>query len=125
MRQKAVEKFKENIRNITRRNNGRSLQETIGELNALLRGTVNYYAKPYTHVLQTLFVWDKWIRHRLRYLKFKRTRLGVKQRRQTSRRWFQRKGLLAMHALALSKNATFPATGTGCGIARCEKFARR
>ena len=125
MRQKAVEKFKENVRIITRRNNGRSLQETIGELNALLRGTLNYFAKPYTNVLGTLFVWDKWIRHRLRYWKYKRTRLGVTQRRQTSRRWFDRKGLVSMHELALSKNATFPAMGIGCGIARCEKFARR
>ena len=113
MRQKAVEKFKDNVRNITRRNNGRSLPETIEELNALLRGTVNYYAKPYTHVLGKLFVWDKWVRHRLRYWKFKRTRLGVKQRRQTSVRWFEKKGLVTMHALALSKNATFPKMGIG------------
>jgi len=113
MRQKAVEKFKENVRKITRRNNGRSLPETIEELNARLRGTVNYYAKPYTHVLGKLFVWDKWVRHRLRYWKYKRTRLGVKQRRQTSVRWFEKKGLVTMHALALSKNATFPTMGIG------------
>jgi len=113
MRQKAVEKFKDNVRNITQRNQGRSLKMIIDDLNPLLRGTVNYYAKPYTHVLGKLFVWDKWVRHRLRYCKFKRTRLGVKQRRRTSIRWFESKGLLSMHALALSKNATFPTMGTG------------
>jgi len=103
MRQKAVEKFKEKVRHITRRTNGKSLDETIRELNTLLRGTVNYYAKPYTRVLQQFRVWDKWVRHRLRYWKFKRTRLGYKHRYRTSIRWFEKKGLVSMYALACQR----------------------
>jgi group II intron reverse transcriptase/maturase len=94
MRQKATEKFKEKVRHITRRTNGKSLDQTIAELNTLLRGVVNYYAKPYTRVRQQCRLWDKWVRHRLRYWKFKRTRIGYAQRRRTSIRWFNRKGLV-------------------------------
>jgi group II intron reverse transcriptase/maturase len=103
IRHKAVEKFKENVRNITRRNNGKNLNQTIAELNPLLRGTVNYYAQPYTHVRQTMRNWDKWVRHRLRYHKHKRTRLGFQQRRRTSNRWFERKGLVSMFELACQR----------------------
>lgn len=100
MRQKAAEKFKEKVRHITRRTNGKNLDQTIAELNALLRGVVNYYAKPYTRVREQFRLWDKWTRHRLRYWKFKRTRIGYAQRRRTSIRWFNRKGLVSMHELA-------------------------
>jgi len=103
MRQKAAEKFKEKIRNLTRRTNGKSLAQMIEVLNPLLRGTVNYFAKPYTHVRQTFFVWDKWVRHRVRYWKFKRTRLGFKQRRRTSLRWMKNKGLISMYELACQR----------------------
>lgn len=103
MRQKAAEKFKEKVRHITRRTNGKSLDQTIAELNALLRGVVNYYAKPYTRVRQQFRVWDKWVRHRLRYWKFKRARIGPKQRCRTSIRWFTRKGLVSMHELACQR----------------------
>lgn len=103
MRQKAAEKFKEKIRNLTRRTNGKSLAQMLEELNPLLRGTVNYFAKPYTHVRQTFFVWDKWVRHRVRYWKFKRARLGFKQRRQTSLAWMKNKGLVSMYELACQR----------------------
>jgi group II intron reverse transcriptase/maturase len=103
MRQKAAEKFKEKVRHITRRTNGKSLDQTIAELNALLRGVVNYYAKPYTRVRQQFRVWDKWVRHRLRYWKYRRARIGFKQRRRTSIRWFTRKGLVSMHELACQR----------------------
>jgi len=103
MRQKATEKFKEKVRQITRRTNGKNLDETIAELNALLRGVVNYYAKPYTRVRQQFRVWDKWVRHRLRYWKYRRARIGFAQRRRTSRRWFNRKGLVSMHEVACQR----------------------
>lgn len=103
IRHKAAEKFKEKIRNITRRTNGKSLHEMVDELNALMRGTVNYFAKPYTKTRQSFFMWDKWVRHRVRYWKFKRTRLGFKPRRLTSRHWFERKGLVSMYELACQR----------------------
>lgn len=111
IRKKAQEKFKDEVRMITKRTNGKSIQQTIELLNPLLRGTANYYAKPYTNVRYTLDRWDRWVRHRLRYHKFRRTRLGFKQRRRTTNKWFARKGLISMHALALSKNVEKPGTG--------------
>lgn len=115
MRQKAAEKFKEKVRHITRRTNGKSLGQTIGELNALLCGVVNYYAKPYTRVREQFRTWDKWVRHRLRYWKYRRTRLGAKQRRRTSIRWFTRKGLVSMHALACHRTLGSLRWGTARG----------
>lgn len=111
IRKKAQEKFKEKVRTITKRSNGMNIPQTIERLNPLLRGTVNYYAKPYTNVRYVLDRWDRWVRHRLRYHKFRRTRLGIKQRKRTTNKWFAQKGLIAMHALALSKNELIPATG--------------
>ena len=116
IRKKAQEKFKDKVRKITKRSNGKNIQQTIELLNPLLRGTVNYFAKPYTNVRHTnvrhtFDRWDKWVRHRLRYHKFRRTRLGIKQRKRTTNKWIARKGLICMHALALSKNVEIPATG--------------
>jgi len=107
IRQKAAEKFKEKIRNITRRTNGKSLRQMIDELNPLLRGTVNYYAKPYTKTRESFYIWDKWVRHRVRYWKFRRTRLGFKQRWQTSIRWMKKKGLVSMHELACQRTSCY------------------
>lgn len=104
IRKKAQEKFKDKVRIITKRTNGKNIQQTIEMLNPLLRGTVNYYAKPYTNVRYILDRWDRWVRHRLRYHKFRRTRLGLKKRMRTPNKWCARKGLITMHALALSKN---------------------
>lgn len=115
MRQKAVEKFKEKVRHITRRTNGKSLDQTIAELNPLMRGVVNYYAKPYTRVLQRYRDWDKWVRHRLRYWKFKRTRISAEQRRRTSNRRYARKGLLSMYELACQRTQGSLKRGTDLG----------
>jgi len=111
IRKKAQEKFKDNVRMITKRTNGKNIQQTIELLNPLLRGTVNYYAKPYTNVRYRLDRWDRWVRHRLRYHKFRRARLGFKQRSKTTNKWFANKGLISMYALALAKNVKVPATG--------------
>ena len=103
IRHKAAEKFKEKIRNLTRRTNGKSLHQMIDELNPLLRGMVNYFAKPYTKTRHSFCIWDKWVRHRVRYWKFRRTRLGFKQRKQTSLRWMKKKGLVSMYELACQR----------------------
>ena len=115
MRQKAVEKFKEKVRHITRRTNGKNLDQTLAELNPLLRGVVNYYAKPYTRVLQCCRDWDKWVRHRLRYWKFKRARINAHQRRRTSNRRYARKGLLSMYELACQRTQGSLQWGTDLG----------
>ena len=44
-KQKKPDKFDESIKQITKRNRGVSAERMIGELNAYLRGWVNYYAR--------------------------------------------------------------------------------
>jgi len=71
----SLERAKERVRQITRRNRGVSLPDVIGELNQFLTGWVAYfrYAKCKSH-LQRL---DEWIRRKLRCLRLKqRKRAG-------------------------------------------------
>ena len=44
-REKSLDKLKARIREITKRNRGVSLERVIAELNSLLRGWINYYAR--------------------------------------------------------------------------------
>ena len=71
----SLERARERVRQITRRNRGVSLPEVIDELNSFLTGWVAYfrYAKCKSH-LQRL---DEWIRRKLRCLRLKqRKRAG-------------------------------------------------
>lgn len=70
----SVEKFKDKVRKITKRNRGKSLKSIIAELNLVTRGWGNYMsiAKSPT-TLKTL---DGWIRRRLRCYR-------IKQRKRT------------------------------------------
>jgi RNA-directed DNA polymerase len=66
---KSIERFKEKVRKITRRNRGVKLEKVIEELNPLLRGWVSYYrhASAKGH-LQRL---DEWIRRKVRCFRLK------------------------------------------------------
>jgi RNA-directed DNA polymerase len=66
---KALARFKARVKALTRRNQGRSLEQVIATLNLYLRGWVGYFGFCQTpKVLRTL---DSWIRHRLRCLQWK------------------------------------------------------
>lgn len=70
MREKSKEKFKDAIRNITRRS--RNLDtEVIGKLNQVIRGTVSYFANSLTSTIRQFSKMDTWIRMRLRCMKYK------------------------------------------------------
>lgn len=70
MREKSVEKFKEAVRAKTIRS--RNLDtKAIEELNRVIRGTVNYFALPITTIIEQLKKLDRWIRVRLRSMKYK------------------------------------------------------
>jgi len=61
---KALERFKERIRELTQRSKGISMERRLGELNTYLRGWIGYFRLADTEsVIQDL---DKWIRRRLR-----------------------------------------------------------
>jgi group II intron reverse transcriptase/maturase len=71
MRTKKVEAFKAKVRSLTRRSY--NLDATvIGKLNAVIRGTANYFAREWSACGDMYRSLDRWIRMRLRCMKFKR-----------------------------------------------------
>jgi len=67
--EQSVEKMKNNVRRITKRNRGRSLERVITELNEKLGGWINYFKlidRP-----EQLKGLDSWIRHKLRCYRLK------------------------------------------------------
>ena len=71
---KSLEKMKRRVRQITRRNGGRSISHVILELRRYLLGWKAYFRLADTpNVFKEL---DKWIRHRLRALQLKQWKTG-------------------------------------------------
>ena len=66
---KSMQRLKNRIRAITKRNRGRSTERVIAELNTLIRGWVAYYslAECKTFLART----DEWMRHKLRCYRLK------------------------------------------------------
>jgi len=71
MRPKSVEKFKTKIRELTPRHHNLD-QGTITKLNRVIRGTANYFATTFSACGDLFRGLDRWIRMRLRCMKFKR-----------------------------------------------------
>ncbi len=66
---KRLKKFKDKIRRVTRRNQGRNIDEIIKELNPVLRGWINYFrAADCKKLIRNLMAW---IRRRLRMKKMR------------------------------------------------------
>jgi group II intron maturase len=63
-RQKSVDRFKDQIRSLTRRSAPVRLREMIEAINPIIRGWVNYYRK--AHVRKLFHRLDGWIERRLR-----------------------------------------------------------
>lgn len=94
MRPKSVEKFKAKIRELTRRCHNLDA-EVIAKLNQVIRGTANYFATDFSTCVGLCEQLDKWIRMRLRSMKFKRR--SIEDNRRIRRRGFEKKlGLLSM-----------------------------
>jgi RNA-directed DNA polymerase len=79
MRPKSVEKFKDKIRELTPRHHNLDA-EVVKKVNAVVRGTANYFDTPFSDVCDKFRTLDRWIRMRLRCMKFKRKR-GTDNRR--------------------------------------------
>lgn len=71
MREKSVEKFKNKVRKLTQRSRNMD-NEVIQKLNRVIRGTANYFAKPFSHNRWLFGHLDAWIRKRLRCMKYNR-----------------------------------------------------
>jgi len=94
MRSKSLEKFKTKIRELTRRCNNLSAQ-VIEKLNQVIRGTANYFATDFSTCVKLYQKLDKWIRMRVRCMKFKRKLKSDNSRLKIGT--FERKlGLLTM-----------------------------
>lgn len=96
-RTKSLRKFKDQIRERTRRANGHSLSTIITELNAIIRGWFEYFKHCSHKVFQRL---DGWIRRRIRsILRTRQGRRGI-ARGKDYLRWrnayFQQLGLFTM-----------------------------
>ena len=96
MRPKAVEKFKTKIRELTPRSHNLDAR-VIAKLNRVIRGTANYFATTFADVGDRFRGLDRWIRMRLRCMKYQR-----KSRRDNGRlrlERFRRLGLLFLSDL--------------------------
>jgi RNA-directed DNA polymerase len=72
---KAVKRFKERVRELTRRTRGVSIERMTEELNRYLRGWIGYFGKCQTpSVLQGL---EEWVRRRLRSVIWKQWKRGT------------------------------------------------
>jgi len=71
MRTKSVENFKTKVQGLTRRSHNLDA-EVIAKLNAVIRGTANYFATEWSACGDMYRTLDRWIRMRLRCMKFKR-----------------------------------------------------
>jgi RNA-directed DNA polymerase len=73
MRPKSVQKFKTKIRELTPRHHNLD-HDVVRKVNAVVRGTANYFATPFSQVRDLFRTLDRWIRMRIRCMKFKRKR---------------------------------------------------
>jgi group II intron reverse transcriptase/maturase len=91
MRPKAVEKFKDKIRELTPRHHNLD-QEVVTKVNAVVRGTAHYFATSFSRCWSQFRVLDRWLRMRIRCMKFKRKWLSDNWRMQ--RKHLRRLGLV-------------------------------
>jgi len=71
MRAKSVEKYKAKIRDLTPRHHNLD-QEVVVQVNAVIRGTANYFATSFSSCVSRFRALDGWLRMRIRAMKFKR-----------------------------------------------------
>jgi len=71
----SVARLKEKVRQLTKRNRGRSLERTVSELNSLIRGWVAYFRM--AQAKGTMGDLDAWMRRKLRCMKLKQCKRAV------------------------------------------------
>ena len=93
MREKSVENFKTKIREITKRSLNLD-DNLIIRVNQIACGTANYFATAFSHNRSLFRKFDRWIRMRLRCMKYKRK--WKTDNRRFRLKYFRRMGLLSM-----------------------------
>src|SRR5207247_11251410 len=69
-RAKSLERFKDRVRFVTRRNQGRNVEAVLDDLNPIIRGYANYFGV--AEVTRSFCKLDKWLRMRVRTFRVKR-----------------------------------------------------
>jgi len=92
VRPKAVERFKDKVRVLTRRQQGRNVEAVLGDLNPVLRGYANYYGS--AEVTELFGRLDGWVRMRVR--SFKMQRRSRRDNHRLSKRRLAKWGLLSL-----------------------------
>lgn len=70
IREKSREKLEESLRDVTIRSYNLE-KEVFEKVNRIIRGTVNYFCTSFSHTIKYFERLEKWIRRRLRSMKFK------------------------------------------------------
>ncbi len=94
MRAKSLEKFKTKVKEITKRSHNLEAS-VIEKLNQVIRGTANYFATKFATCIHLFQQLDKWIRMRIRCMKFKR-KSPEDNHRMKKRVFVKQLGLLEM-----------------------------
>jgi RNA-directed DNA polymerase len=98
-REKSLKKFKDAVREKTKRTNGQSLPVTCARLNLQLRGWFTYFRHGHWSIFRDL---DGWIRGRLRSILRKRQKRRGRGRGRDHQRWpnafFDKQGLYSLNA---------------------------
>lgn len=97
---KAVVNFKNKIRNILQRHHNLDTK-VIEKTNQVIRGVVNYFYTEFTTDLGQFNVLDKWIRKRVRCMKFKR--IWMTDNNRLRNRYIRRMGLTSCREYGLAK----------------------
>lgn len=126
MRPKSVEKFKDKVRELTRRHYNLDAK-AITKLNRVIRGTANYFARISTCRKQLRHL-DAWTRMRLRCMKFKRKSMVDNSRLRN--KVLRKLGLLSLvesqQHFACQRASSGPSIGAiSVGVARCGKSTCR
>jgi group II intron reverse transcriptase/maturase len=120
-RKRAVDKFKEKIRKLTRRKQPKTMSQIVGELNPVIRGWRNYFK----HGSSKKIFWelDCWIENRLRAFKVKRW--GLKTHLKMPHWKFEAMGLETLNETFYSQQLKLlPGRGQRYREAVCGKTAR-
>ena len=101
MGEKAEERFKMKIKAVTKRSHNLDA-EVVRQVNRVIRGTVRYFATAFTTCLGQFNELDRWIRMRIRCMKYKR--IWKTDNRRLKRRHIQRMGFVLCREVYLGSS---------------------
>jgi len=103
MKDKAVRKFKDKIKALTKRHHNFGIQ-VIEKINPVIRGIGNYFIQDFTTSIQLFNRLDQWVRKRLRCMKYKR--ISRKDNPRIRNKYLRKRGLLFFKDMYQNKMKT-------------------